>query len=258
MAESLQRSPLLRPVQISSQESEDHLIGDLFATVDYGMGTVNAAATNIERWCEVMLLLSNSQACQVKPGKNNDLLQVLVSSSKNADISGATPTDFQLQVHSAKADYLDSALTAAEGPMGTQNISLRLQAIPLTATRSFLHLHYAYETKWLGRVAMRAYLQTGGRGKVGFTPMGDANTQTTYIAGARGVIERNTMRYFLGFDCALAFDTQHPPQRFGAMAQCWYGQVEKYPLQLHEMPSTEYLGMKSIQYQKQLKNQPQE
>jgi hypothetical protein len=32
------------------------------------------------------------------------------------------------------------------------------------------------------------------------------------------------------------------------MADCWYGQVEKYPLQLHEMQRSEYLPMKAAQY----------
>jgi hypothetical protein len=34
------------------------------------------------------------------------------------------------------------------------------------------------------------------------------------------------------------------------MAGCWYGQVEKYPLQLHEMQHHEYLVMKAAQYQR--------
>jgi hypothetical protein len=251
--ENLLQSSLSRPLQITSQESAAHLSGDLFATVEYDMAPINVAASSTERWCEVMLLLSNSHGCQATGGANSDILQVSISSSKTADMTGATPTAFQLQVRSATADYLDAALVATEGPMGTRNISLRLQAIPLTATRSFVHLHYAYDTQWLGRMAMQAYLQTAGRGKVGFTPTADVSGSSAYISGARAVIERNTMRYFLGFDCALAFNAQKAPQRFASMAQCWYGQVEQYPVQLHEMQRTEYLNMKSAQYQREQK-----
>ena len=252
--ENLLQSNLLRPLQITSQESAAHLSGDLFATVEYDMTLINVAASSTERWCEVMLLLSNSHGCHVTPSNNNDILEVSISSSKTADMTGATPTTFQLQVRSTTADYLDAALVAIEGPMGTRNISLRLQAIPLTATRSFVHLHYAYDTQWLGRMAMQAYLQTAGRGKVGFTPTADVSSSSPYISGARGVIERNTMRYFLGFDCALAFNAQKSLQRFSSMAQCWYGQVEQYPVQLHEMQRTEYLNMKAAQYQREQKN----
>jgi hypothetical protein len=254
--ENLLQSSLLRPLQITSQESAAHLSGDLFATVEYDMADLNTAVGSSERWCEVMLLLSNSHGCHATGGKKNDILQVAISSSKTADMTGATPTAFELQVRSTTADYLDAALVATEGPMGTRNISLRLQAIPLTATRSFVHLHYAYDTQWLGQVAMQAYLQTAGRGKVGFTRVSGTNGNTNYIDGARGVIERNTMRYFLGLECALTFDAQKAPQRFNSMAQCWYEQVEQYPVQLHEMQRTEYLDMKSAEYRLQQTTQP--
>jgi hypothetical protein len=254
MEESLLRSTLLRPLQISSQETMEHLSSDLFATVEYDIATINSAAVNTERWCEVMLLLSNSQACEAKTDGDNDTLNVIISSSKKADSSGATPTEFKLRVKNATKDYLDAALVANAGPMGTRNISLRLQAIPLTGTRSFVHLHYAYDTQWLGRMAMQTYLQTAGRGKVGFTPLVGTNVSPTFINGVRGVIERNTMRYFLGFDCALAFNMQPTPQRFSSMAQCWYEQVENYPLQLHEMQRTEYQDMKAKEYRHQRKN----
>ena len=248
------RSTLLRPLNISSQESKEHLNSDLFATVEYDMATINIAAISPERWCEVMLLLSNSQACEANSSKDNDTLNVFISSSKTADSSGATPTEFKLRVQSATKDYIEAALVASAGPMGIRNISLRLQAIPLTTTRSFVHFQYSYDTQWLGSMAMQTYLQTAGQGKVGFTSVSGANVSATFIDGVRGVIERNTMRYFLGFDCALAFNTQANPQRFNSMAHCWYEQVEKYPVQLHEMHRTEYLNMKAEEYRRQRKN----
>jgi hypothetical protein len=173
-------------------------------------------------------------------------LKVLVSSSKTADTAGASETDFVLKVQAAEPDYLNAALLAATGPAGTRDIALQLQAVPLSAGRSFVHLHYSYNTQWLGRVAMQAYLQTLGRGKLGFTP--NPENSSGYIDGARAVIERNTMRYFLGLDCALASATQEAPERFGNMAACWYGAVSQYPLQLQEMGRSEYLGMKKLQY----------
>lgn len=257
--ESLNRNTLQRPVQISSQESAEHLSGDLYATVEYGIATIQIAAASSERWCEIMLLLSNTLGCGANAGDKNNQLQVIISSSKTADPTGTTPTEFQLKIANATSDYVNAALLANTGPMGTQNISLRLEAIPLSATRSFVHLHYSYDTHWMGNIAMQAYLQTKGRGKVGFTAVPGADASTTaYIGGTRGVIERNTMRYFLGLDCALALSTEQAPQRFKSMAQCWYGQVEKYPLQLHEMQRTEYLDMKALEYRKLQTTQPRD
>jgi hypothetical protein len=248
MEDRLLHSPLKRPLTLSSQESAEHLSGDLYASVEYGLATIHTAASSAERWCEIVLLLSNTKACRVGNNPKAPTLQVSVSSSKSADAADASVTEFQLDVRPPDDAYLESGITAAEGPTGTRDITLRVRAVPLSTTRSFVHLHYSYNTHWLGRVAMQAYLQTLGRGKVGFTPVADDATGGTYIGGARAVIERNTLRYFLGLDCALALAQQEAPQRFNAMADCWYGQVEKYPLQLHEMQRSEYLPMKAAQY----------
>ena len=250
MEDSLSRSSLKRPLLIRSQESSEHLSGDLYASVDSSLASLYAAAGSAERWCEIVLLLSNTKACRVGSSPRANTLLVAVSSSKTADAADAATTEFQLDVRAPDSAYFEAGLTAAEGPTGTRDITLQLQAVPLSPTRSFVHLHYAYNTHWLGRVAMQAYLQTLGRGKLGFTPTTGADgAGSNYIGGARAVIERNTMRYFLGLDCALAFAQQEAPLRFNAMTACWYGQVEKYPLQLHEMQRSEYLPMKAAQYQ---------
>lgn len=246
MEESLSHSPLQRPVILNSQEAAEHLSGDLYASVEYSIAALGVATGNADRWCEIMLLLSNTKACRTHANQKNSLW-VSVSSSKGADTAGATTTEFQLDVRASDGEYLDSGISAKVGPLGTQDIQMRLQAVALSPSRSFLHLHYSYNTQWLGRLAMQAYLQTLGRGKVGFTQISDTDTPS-FIAGPRSVIERNTMRYFLGLDCALA--TAPGPQRFNTMVGCWYDQIEKYPLQLHEMPRSEYLQMKASQYQR--------
>lgn len=250
MQETLMHSPLQRPVHIRSEETSGHLSGDLFASMDFSLATLALASGSAERWCEIVLLLSNTKACRIVGGANNSLV-VSVSSSKSVDAAGATETTFQWDTRSSDNEYFEAGISAKDGPMGTQDISLRLQAVALTPSRTFLRLHYAYNTQWLGRVAMQAYLATLGRGKVGFTPATNAETNTSgYIEGVRAVIERNTMRYFLGLDCASTFAQQDAPQRFHSIADCWFGQIEQYPLQLHEMQRAEYLQMKNIQYQR--------
>jgi hypothetical protein len=250
MEEALLHSPLKRPALIASEESSGHLSGDLYASVDYSLATLGIAAASAERWCEISLLLSNTKACQVSHSDPHTL-QVSISSSKTVDAADATTTEFHLNTRAPDSEYMEASMSAPNGPLGTQDISLRLQAVPISPTRSFLHLHYSYNTHWLGRLAMQAYLQTLGRGKVGFTPVSGTETNTpTYIEGARAVIERNTVRYFLGLECEMAFAQQEAPQRFQSVLACWYGQIEKYPLQLHEMPRAEYLQMKAAQYQR--------
>ena len=60
MEEALSHSPLKRPLLLQSQEAAEHLSGDLYASVEYGIAALDAATGNTERWCEIMLLLSNT------------------------------------------------------------------------------------------------------------------------------------------------------------------------------------------------------
>jgi hypothetical protein len=74
---------------------------------------------------------------------------------------------------------------------------------------------------------------------VGFTREGDA-----YIGGMRGVVERNTMRYFLAIEAYLAGLSAPPAQRLDRRLQAWFSATERYPRQLREMDRNTYMTMK--------------
>jgi len=245
----LQSSPLKRPALIASAETTETLQGDLHAILEQPIGALRSMATQPWRWCEVFLLLSNTKACHVDGGSTTPKLSVLASSSKGQSTAGASTSEFLFSTQKDEPEYLDVALLAESGPMGTSQLRLQLQAIALTPARSFLRMHYSYNTSWMGRMAMQTYLQTLGRGKTGFTVVDSPDSAPTFIGGARGVIERNTMRYFLGLECSLTAKGPESAERFQAMADCWYDAVEKYPVQLHEMDRTEYLSIKAAEYQ---------
>ena len=91
-------------------------------------------------------------------------------------------------------------------------------------------MSYAYGYGIAARLAMQAYLATAGRDKVGFTVTGkDADGKPTYIAGVRGVVERNTMRYYLAIDAYLAATplpaAEQPEQRL----RDWYAAPNATP-----------------------------
>lgn len=105
---------------------------------------------------------------------------------------------------------------------------------------------------WSLWVAMQTYLATIGRDKVGFTVVGkQADGQPEYIGGVRGVVERNTMRYYLAIDTFLGTARAAPAARFEKSLQAWFTAVERYPRQLHEMDRDEYLDMKRAEYLRQ-------
>ena len=88
--------------------------------------------------------------------------------------------------------------------MGTKNYRLMLEAVPLDAKRSFVHMSYAYGYGFAARMAMEGYLATLGRNKVGFTITGQGNDgKPVYMGNVRGVVERNTMRYYLAIEAYL-------------------------------------------------------
>ena len=97
---------------------------------------------------------------------------------------------------------------------------------------------------------MQAYLGSSGADKVGFTPTAGGQL----VGGMRGVIERNTMRYYIAIESLLgALDTR-PPARFEKAARSFYAGTERYKRQLHEMDEARYLALKRKDYQLQAKS----
>jgi hypothetical protein len=97
-----------------------------------------------------------------------------------------------------------------------------------------------------GRLAMQAYLATAGAGKVGFTPAGN-----DLIGGMRGVVERNTMRYYLAIDAYLNTAAGPAGQRVERRLMEWFDSTEQYKRQLHELDRDAYLAMKRKEVQRQ-------
>jgi hypothetical protein len=136
--------------------------------------------------------------------------------------------------------------------MGSSNYLIRLQAVPLAGERTFLHFTYSYTVNALGRMAMSAYLMTGGAGKVGFTVAGNpAADPPQYIEGVLALLERNTMRYFLAIDTFLQFANAPSEGQFDKRLRTWFAAIEQYPRQLHEMDLPTYLAMKRAEYTRQ-------
>ena len=163
-----------------------------------------------------------------------------------------TPCCLFYRVAVQTPDYLQIRLNADKGPMGTSNYRIVLEAVPLKGGQTFIHLSYAYAYGLAGRMAMQGYLATIGKDKVGFTIDGiQAGEQPHYIGGNRGLIERNTMRYFLAIDAFLGASSGSAEARFEQRIHDWFVAVERYPRQLHEMEQGEYLAMKRKEYRRQ-------
>jgi len=127
-----------------------------------------------------------------------------------------------------------------------------LEAVPLDAKRTFVHMSYAYGYGFAARMAMEGYLATLGRNKVGFTITGQAHDgKPVHMGNVRGVVERNTMRYYLAVEAYLGALGLPPAEQSERRMRDWYASIERYPVQLHELERNQYLEMKRKEIQRQ-------
>lgn len=237
---ALANNPFGRPIHLESREADSALRGEVFAVVDHPFAAVSTALQRPWSWCEVMLLPFNTKACSA----DVDALHVSIGRKKETPLASAFRVDFEYAVKARDPDYLDVVLHAPSGPLGTRDYRIALEAVPIEGDRTFLHFSYAYGFGALSRMAMSTYLATTGAEKVGFSSEPDG----TLVHGVRGVLERNTMRYFLAIDAFLDSLSAPPPARIEKRLRDWFGATERYPRQLHEMDLDEYLSMKRREY----------
>lgn len=230
-----------RPVALLSTQEDNRLEGDITARLDHGFADVRQALDGVDQWCDVLILHLNTKQC----GGEGTTLRMRVGRKYNQPVQDAYALTFAYRVEANAPDYLRVALTSADGPMGTRDYRIVVEAAPLDAGHTVLRLRYAYGFGMMARVAMQSYLATAGRSKVGFTVVGtDAGGRPEYIGGVRGLVERNTMRYYLAIEATLAALGSPPEARLDRRLQGWFDATERYARQLHEMERPEYLAMK--------------
>jgi hypothetical protein len=252
LAERLQQSPFKRPLVLDSSESPDRVQGEIYAVMDHSFSEVNASLRSPEHWCDVMILHLNIKYCRAQTGPSGTTLRIHVGRKTPQSLADSERIDFSYREAKASAEHLEITLKADQGPLGTSDYQIRLDAVPLAGNRTFLHLSYSYATNIVGRAAMETYLATVGSEKLGFTVTGtQADGQTEFIGGLRGVVERNTMRYYLAIDAFLEAENAAPAERLERRMQNWFTATESYPRQLHEMDRASYLEMKRAEVARQ-------
>ena len=252
LGERLQYNPFRRALALDSSESPNDLEGDIYALVDYPFPTVSAALKSAEDWCDVMILHINTKYCHATTDQTRTALTVYIGKKTPQSFKDAYPIEFSYRVTAATANYLEIQLDAPEGPLSTRDYRIQLQAVPVGNDRTFLHLTYSYAYGLAGRLAMKTYFATIGSGKVGFTQTGTQSSgQPEYIAGMRGLAERNTMRYYLAIDAYLGALASPSPLQFQKRLHSWFTATEQYPRQLREVGRTAYIDMKRGEYLRQ-------
>jgi hypothetical protein len=223
------------PLVLQSEEVARRIHGDVHAVLDHPFATVSAALADPGQWCDILILHLNTKYCR----RTGDVLDVRVGKKEEQAVDAATLLRFAWRPATLRPDYLAVEMIAADGPYDTRDYLLLAEAVPLEGGRTFLHMGYAFSYGAAGSLAMRLYLGSVGRDKVGFTRADGA-----YVGGVRGVVERTTMRYHLAIDAYLRSLAAPPAGRLEQRLQSWFEATEKYPRQLREVERADYLRMK--------------
>ena len=248
----LDQNQFQRPLYLDSSETANGVSGDIYARVNYPFATVRTALNKPGNWCEIMILHVNTKYCRAALTESGNVLHVSIGKKFDQPVDDAYRLVFAYQVATQAPDFLRITLNAAKGPLSTKNYRIALEAIPLNSGQTFIHLSYSYGYGLLGRLALQAYLGSVGKDKVGFTVSGtQVNGRQRYIGGIRGMMERNTMRYYLATDAFLNALSTSPQAQPEKRLRDWYAASERYPLQLHEMDQAAYLNMKHLEIQRQ-------
>ncbi len=251
LAPQLKSNAFHRPIHLDSEETSNTLKGDIYAVVDYPFATVNSAFNDPQQgpsnWCDVLILHLNTKYCRASVSGSGATISMNVGKKTEQDISDTYRVQFNYRSVATSPDYFQVDLSAATGPLSTKDYRIMLEAVDIGKGRTFLHLTYSYGFGTAGRLAMKTYLATIGSAKVGFSKGPDGD----YIGGVRGLVERNTMRYYLAIDAYLGSLAAPADKRVDQRFATWFDATEQYPRQLHELDRQAYLQMKKNEYQRQ-------
>jgi len=239
-----------RPLVLESVETSGDLKGDVYAVVDHPFPMVQQALQSADHWCDILILHLNVKRCRAT-GAAAKTINLSVGRKFDQPIEDAYQLNFAYRVVTATSDYLQVLLTADEGPMSTKNYRFQVEVVPVDAKRSVVHMSYAYGYGFAAKIAMQTYLSTLGSAKVGFTILDRKDGKPVYQAGVLGLLERNTMRYYLAIDAYLSAYSLPAGEQFEKRIREWYASTERYAAQLHEMEQNEYLDMKRKEMRRQ-------
>ncbi len=170
----LENNQFQRPLYLNSVELDYSIRGDIYAVIDYPYADINRVLNDPEKapvsLCQIMMLHPNTKYCRAINGKNGKILSTKIGRKQEQPLEDAYDMDFNYRNDSAPGTgYLRIELKADTGPFSTKDYLIMIRMVGIDANRSFLHLSYSLGYGFAARTAMKVYLATIGRDKVGFT-----------------------------------------------------------------------------------------
>lgn len=249
----LEKNSFGLPLFLESFEHNERMQVDVYGIFNYPFSNVVNVLKVPSNWCDIVSLHPNIKACTYRELPGDRLLTFYIGGKIYQPPNDARKVISRFRNVAQRQGYLDIALNAVEGPYGTKDHIMRVEALPLDAGRTFVHVSYSYSDSATLRLATKAYFATLGRSKVGFTVTGtDNNGQPVYIGGPRGAIERNAVRYYFAIQSAM--DTVRFPEKdqFSMRINRWYDFTTRYRKQLFDLERKNYLTYKTKEHTNQM------
>jgi len=234
-----------RSIYLRSTESVDRMQGEVHAVIDEPFEQVRQELTRSERWCDVLILHINVKYCRGQRTAAGDELVSGVGRKFDQPLSEVHWVRFGFKVAVDTNDHMLIELGAPSGPLATRDYRIVVEAVPHANGKSLVRMTYSYGFGTAARWAMKTYLATLGRGKSGFSIVGQsASGQPVRVEGVRGVVERNTLRYYLALQSHLQSRKAPDAARLQQSLDLWFSATERYAEQLREMDRGDYVAMK--------------
>ena len=104
----------------------------MYAVLDHPFDKVKQALQDPDAWCDIMLLPFNTKACHASGNR----LTVRIGRKSNQPVEQAYRIDFCFQQRGRRAaTTCQTRLNAPQGPFGTRDYRIDVEAVPLEPAR---------------------------------------------------------------------------------------------------------------------------
>lgn len=233
-------------IYIRSGEADDGASGSIYALVDQPFTELRSLLDDPRAWCQITIMHLNVKSCVLDQRESPARIRMYSGRMHYVPADQADRHDYFLQPTRVDGDYFRASIHGPEGPFGTRDYRIMIEVVAADDGKSLIHLGYSLGYTSVTRWAQRIYFATLGRHRVGFSPSDADNDEL--IRGLRGMIERNTVRFYLALQAWLELPGEEKAQdRFLR----WHELTEQHPEQLREQDLDTYLNIKKREYENQ-------
>ena len=234
--EAIEKADFAEPIYVESHQDSDQVEGGIYVLIDTPFSTLRRELSDKRNWCEIIFLHFNIKACVLDAHQDPTHVTVYSGRLYYQEPDDAHRSDYTFETFNFTDTHLNTVLHGPEGPFGTRDYRIIIQAVPVDEYTSLARVSYSLHYNFATRVAQRVYFASAGRHRIGFSQDGDSP-----VRGVRGMVERNTVRFYLALEAFLA--APGPTQREERLAR-WHALTEQYPDQLRELDLDTYMGYK--------------